>query len=171
MKLSDYFELLGLPVQFDLDPELIDERWKAVQKAVHPDRYAAGSEVERRVAMQWASAANEAARVLRDPLKRACYLLTRQGIDLQLETNTAMPAEFLMQQMSWREDLDEARRAGDEQAVARVQQSWADSVRQIRDQVAAELQAQRWDAAAAAVRRWFFLQRLANDFEPRRSAT
>lgn len=171
MTLPNHFELLGLPAQFDLDPELINERWKAVQKAVHPDRFVSSSELERRIAMQWASAANEAARVLRDPLQRACYLLSRQGVDLQLETNTAMPTDFLMQQMEWREQLDEARSSGDEQALRRVRQSWVESVAQTQEQVAEQLQAQHWAAAASTVRRWFFLQRLAADFEPRRSVS
>ena len=74
--------------------------------AVHPDRFATASAVEKRVAMQWSARANEALRILKDPLSRARYICESAGVDLQTETNTAMSADFLMQQMHWHECLD-----------------------------------------------------------------
>src|SRR6185436_14124387 len=87
------------------------------QSRVHPDRFAAGSEAERRVAMQWAARANEAYRTLRDPVGRARYLLALKGFDTGEETNTAMPADFLMQQMEWREAVAAASRTHDAPAL------------------------------------------------------
>ncbi|MFX5957017.1 Fe-S protein assembly co-chaperone HscB, partial [Acinetobacter baumannii] len=74
----------------------------------HPDRFAHAGDAERRVAMQWAAHANEAYRTLRQPLKRAIYLLSLRGIDIQAANNTAMAPDFLMQQMEWREALQDA---------------------------------------------------------------
>src|SRR6185369_16712339 len=96
---KNHFELLGLPIAFSVDPARLERGFRALQTQVHPDRFAAGTEAERRVAMQWATRANEAYRTLRDPVDRARYLLSLRGFDTGEETNTAMPADFLMQQM------------------------------------------------------------------------
>ena len=87
----NHFELLGLPVGYSLDPARLERSYRDLQTRVHPDRHAAASEAERRVAMQWATRANEAYRTLRDPLERARYLLHLKGYDTGEETNTSMP--------------------------------------------------------------------------------
>ena len=109
----DHFELFDLPARFALDMAALDGAYRSVQGQVHPDRFAAGSAAETRVAMQWATQANEAYRTLRSPLRRAAYLCERAGVPIGAESNTAMPAEFLMQQMQWRETLDDARASRD----------------------------------------------------------
>ena len=101
------FELFELPPQFALDRSQLDERWKALQREVHPDRFAAEGAVAQRVAMQWSVRINEAYQRLKDPLKRAAYLCELRGQPVNAESNTAMPAAFLMQQMEWRETLDD----------------------------------------------------------------
>lgn len=106
---SDDFELFDLPQRFTQDEALIDARWRALQAQVHPDRFAAQGAAAQRVAMQWSVRVNEAHRRLKKPLQRAAYLCELRGQPLGLESNTQMPAAFLMQQMSWREALDEAR--------------------------------------------------------------
>jgi len=83
-------------------------RRRTLQAEVHPDRFAAGGAAAQRAAMQWAVRVNEAYERLKDPLKRAAYLCELNGVAIDAEDNTAMPAEFLMQQMAWREALDEA---------------------------------------------------------------
>ena len=93
---DDHFSLFGLPARFDLDAQALENAWRAVAAQVHPDRYATASPAERRVAMQWAARANEAYRVLRDPLLRARYLCEQAGIDLQTESNTSMDTAFLL---------------------------------------------------------------------------
>jgi molecular chaperone HscB len=60
--------------------------------------------------MQWAARANEAFRTLRSPLRRAQYLCERAGVPVDAASNAAMPAEFLVQQMNWRESLEDASR-------------------------------------------------------------
>src|SRR6185369_91788 len=85
--------------------------YRDLQGRVHPDRFAAATEAERRVAMQWATRANEAYRTLRDPLERARYLLRLKGFDTGEESNTSMPPDFLMHQIEWREGVAEPRAA------------------------------------------------------------
>ncbi len=104
---SDDFELMGLPRQFALDRAVLDERWKELQKQTHPDRFAGEGGVAQRVAMQWSVRINEAYQRLKHPLKRAAYLCELFGVPVRAEDNTAMPAAFLMQQMEWREALEE----------------------------------------------------------------
>lgn len=102
------FALFGLPERFALDAAALDAKWKSLQGAAHPDRFATESGAAQRVAMQWAIRINEAYRRLKDPLARAAYLCALHGADIEAESNTAMPAAFLMQQMDWRDALSEA---------------------------------------------------------------
>jgi molecular chaperone HscB len=118
MNLSDDdFTLFGLPPRFSLDRADLDERWRALQGQVHPDRFVTGSGASQRMAMQWTLRVNEAHQRLKDPLKRAAYLCELRGAPLEAEKNTQMPASFLMQQMAWREALDEARSPDDVRAI------------------------------------------------------
>ena len=101
------FELFELPQQFALDRAQLDERWKGLQREVHPDRFAAQGAAAQRVAMQWSVRINEAYQRLKDPLKRAAYLCELRGQPVNAESNTTMPPAFLMQQMEWREALED----------------------------------------------------------------
>ena len=101
------FELFDVPAQFAQDRAQLDARWKALQREAHPDRFAAEGAAAQRMAMQWSVRINEAYQRLKDPLKRAAYLCELRGAPVQAENNTAMPASFLMQQMAWRESLDD----------------------------------------------------------------
>ncbi len=105
---SNDFELFDVPVQFFQDSAVLDARWKELQREAHPDKFAAQGAAAQRLAMQWSVRINEAYRRLKDPLKRATYLCELHGAPINAETNTAMPADFLMQQMEWREALDDA---------------------------------------------------------------
>ncbi len=105
---SDDFELFGLPRKFAQERSQIDARWKELQREAHPDRFAAQGAAAQRVAMQWSVRINEAYQRLKDPLKRAAYLCELAGAPVRAEDNTAMPAAFLMQQMEWREALEDA---------------------------------------------------------------
>jgi molecular chaperone HscB len=104
---DDYFRFFGLNQQFNIDLPALDQAYLAIQKEVHPDRHARGSEAEQRMAMQMATLANTAYQTLKNPIQRGLYLCQLHGVDAKLETNTAMPAAFLMKQMEWRETLDE----------------------------------------------------------------
>ena len=99
---------------------MLDARWKDLQREAHPDRFAAQGPAAQRVAMQWSVRINEAYQRLRDPLKRAAYLCELHGAPIRAEDNTAMPAAFLMQQMQWREALDDARGTHDDAALGEL---------------------------------------------------
>ena len=107
---STDFELFDVPARFAQDRAQLDARWKQLQREVHPDRFAAQGAAAQRVAMQWSARINEAYQRLKDPQRRAAYLCELHGAPIQAENNTAMPAEFLMQQMELREQMDEHRR-------------------------------------------------------------
>lgn len=164
----DDFELFDLPRRFAVEPALLDERWKALQAQVHPDRFAAQGTAAQRVAMQWAVRVNEAYQRLKHPLKRAAYLCELNGAPVQAESNTAMPADFLMQQMAWREALDEAR---DEDALDAL----AAQVRARRREMLEALREcidERHDYAAAVqqVRALMFIERFAEEVDRRLDA-
>lgn len=110
---ADHFALFGIKPAFRLDLSDLDSRYRDIQAQVHPDRFAHAGEAERRLSMQWATHANEAYQTLKKPLDRAKYILHLAGHDIQAESNTAMPADFLMEQMEWREAVMEARNGGD----------------------------------------------------------
>ncbi|WP_088141193.1 Fe-S protein assembly co-chaperone HscB [Achromobacter xylosoxidans] len=159
---DDHFSLFGLPARFDLDAQALESAWRAVAAQVHPDRYATASPAERRVAMQWAARANEAYRLLRDPLLRARYLCEQAGVDLQTESNTAMDPEFLMQQMTWREMLDDAR--DDARALAALQAELEQARAAMRATLARLLDQDRdYAAAGLKVREWMFVEKLAEE--------
>lgn len=162
MAVDDYFSLFGLPARFGLDEEALERAWREVAAQVHPDRYATASAAERRVAMQWAARANEAYRQLRDPLLRARYLCEQAGVDLQTENNTAMPPAFLMQQMEWREMLDDARRDAGIAAALRAELDAAQAG--MRKQVCELLDGRRdYAAAAERVREWLFIDKMEQE--------
>lgn len=162
---SNDFQIFGLPERFSLERVELDARWKDLQRQAHPDRFASADAASQRLAMQWSVRINEAYQRLKDPIKRAAYLCELRGAPIEAENNTAMPSDFLMQQMQWREDLDEAEGA---EALERM----ADEVLQARRERIAALQAaldEQGDAAAAArqVRALMFIERFAHDVEGR----
>jgi molecular chaperone HscB len=162
MSHPDHFELFGLPPRFAIDLGELERAYKDVQSRVHPDRFAAGTAAERRVAMQWATRANEAYATLRSPGRRAAYLVERAGVPIEAETNTAMPTAFLMQQMEWREALDEAR--GDAGELARVRatvESERDELLQALERAIDETR--DYPQAAALVRQLMFIDRFAGE--------
>ena len=106
---DDYFALFQLKPQFKIDRQALESAYLTVQQKVHPDMHAQASDSDKRVSMQLSALANSAYRTLLNPIQRGLYMCARNGVDPQLETNTAMPAQFLMQQMEWREALDDVR--------------------------------------------------------------
>lgn len=169
MKLDDDdFTLFGLPRRFALDRAQLDESWRTLQGRVHPDRFAADGAAAQRLAMQWAVRVNEAYQRLKDPLKRATVLCELAGAPIQAESNTAMPPAFLVQQMQWREALEEAQGAAEVQAL---DERIADDEAQLYEQVAMALD-REGDArkAAQAVRALMFVARFRCDIDRRLEA-
>jgi molecular chaperone HscB len=108
---QDYFQLFGLPSSFDVDLELLTSRYRELQRAVHPDRFANATAQERRLAMERASDVNQGYRVLKEPIERALHLLRLNGVNVDDTTGASVEPAFLMEQMELRETLG-AIRAG-----------------------------------------------------------
>jgi molecular chaperone HscB len=104
---QSYFELFDLDAKFDIELKALETNFRKIQAEVHPDRFVTASSAEKLKSMQLATLINEAYQTLKNPAKRAKYILELQGIIAISETNTAMPTEFLMQQMEWREVLED----------------------------------------------------------------
>lgn len=159
------FELFGLPQRFAQDRAVVDERWKELQREAHPDRFAAQGAAAQRVALQWSVRINEAYQRLKDPLRRAAYLCELLGAPIEAENNTAMPPAFLVEQMEWREALDEAGSEEDLEALSdRVLQRRREMLARIGQLLDLEGDA---PAAAQQVRALMFIERFAQDVESR----
>jgi molecular chaperone HscB len=161
---QNYFQLFGIGERFQLDNAQLEQHYRTLQTQVHPDKFAHLSETEQRVSMQWATRVNEAYQTLREPVTRARYLLSLHGVDTQEETNTAMPAEFLMQQMEWREAIEEAQQARDETALTGLETRLQHETRELEQYLAAKIDAEHnYADAAEAVRKLKFLEKLAEE--------
>lgn len=157
---KSHFELFGLPERFEIDTAALQSAYRRLQAAVHPDRFASAGGTERRIAMQFATQANEAYRTLADPGRRAAYLCERHGVSLQAETNTAMSPGFLMQQMAWRESLEAARAEGDVAALNGLAGTLCDHRVRLLAEIGESIDRQTdFLRAADAVRRWMFIDR------------
>ena len=161
--MPSHFELFGLAPAYGLEPEALERSYREIQSRVHPDRFARAGDAERRASLQWTTRVNEAYRTLRDPVQRAKHLLELQGVDVAFETNTAMPADFLMQQMELREALEEAK---DARALDQLR-STLKSQRQSLEKAIAETIDARMDYAGAAglVRKLQFLDKLDSEID------
>jgi molecular chaperone HscB len=169
---ADDFTLLGLPRTFALDAADLDLRWRDLQARVHPDRFAVEGAAAQRVAMQWSVRVNEAYRRLKDPIARGAYLCELAGVAIDAERNTAMPSAFLMQQMEWREALEEA---GTADEVSELDTRVRAESRSMQARLAVLIDGQAGtapdlQAAAQQVRALMFVQRFLQDIARRADA-
>ena len=156
-----YFELFGLPPTYALDREQLDRAYRELQNTVHPDKFAAKSETEQRVAMQWATKVNEAYQTLKHPISRGVYLLQLQGIDAMAANNTSIAPAFLMQQMEWREAIDQARNGKDTAALDQLQSELNKAYHVVDVELATLLDVDKNPAAATeSVRKLKFMDKL-----------
>jgi molecular chaperone HscB len=161
--MQNHFELFQLPARFEVDMDALDAAYREIQGRVHPDRFVNASDAEKRVAMQWATRANEAYQTLRHPQKRAQYLCELHGVDLQTESNTAMPMDFLMQQMELREALADARAAKDAAALDKLDAQVRGERKARLAAVGELLDAGDYQNAAQGVRALMFLDKFGDE--------
>jgi len=162
---SNDFELFGLAQEFAQDPVALDTRWKALQREAHPDKFSAQGAAAQRVAMQWSVRINEAYQRLKNPLKRAAYLCELKGSPVNAHSNTAMPKAFLMQQMQWREDLEEATSAS---ALEALSADVASAEKTLLQQCENLLDAQHdYAQAVSVVRCLMFIDKFSEDLAQR----
>ena len=166
---DDYFQFFGLNQQFKIDLPALDQAYLAIQKEVHPDRHARGSDAEQRLAMQMATLANTALQTLKNPIQRGLYICQLHGVDAKLETNTAMPAAFLMKQMEWRESLDD--QADDlpalEALMEEVEQTKQDTLAEIAQAIDG---AKNYQRAAELLRGLLFIDKFSVELDDAISA-
>lgn len=161
--MQNHFDLFNLPQQFSIDLAQLDRAFREVQSQVHPDRFVQSGDAEKRVAMQWATRANEAYQTLKKPLKRARYLCELEGVDLQTESNTSMPADFLMQQMEWRESFDEAKKTSATESMVRLEEKVTLALKKQIEKLSFLLDRKDFLAAAKEIRACLFLEKFIED--------
>jgi molecular chaperone HscB len=161
--MQNHFDLFQLPATFALDANALDAAYRDVQGQVHPDRFVNATDAEKRVAMQWATRANEAYQTLKNPQKRARYLCELHGVDLETESNTAMPMAFLMQQMEWREELDDAKAGKSIDGLEQLDAAVAKERTVRLADIGTQLDAGDYTSAAQGVRALMFLEKLKQE--------
>jgi len=161
--MHNHFDLFGLSPMFSIEGEALERSYREIQSKVHPDRFAHAGDAERRASLQWTTRVNEAYRTLKDPVQRARHILELHGVDVAFETNTAMPPEFLMQQMELRESLEQAKSpAALDEMRKRLRQDKA----RLQSQIAEALDTRKdYAAAAGLVRKLQFLDRLDEEID------
>jgi molecular chaperone HscB len=161
---ADHFSLLGLPRRYRIDAAALDRAYRSLQAAIHPDRHAGGEDAARRMALQASARVNEAYETLRDPAARGEYLLSLQGIASLSETDTAMPMDFLVEQMERREAIGDATAAGDHAALEAALAAIGADQRSLDADLAAALDDRAaQDEAKTLVRKLRFLDRVRHE--------
>jgi molecular chaperone HscB len=166
---QNHFELFGLPVRYALDMQQLAERYRELQRALHPDRYANAGDRERRLSVQQAARINDAYQTLKSPLQRARYLLQLKGIEFDDERETHLDPEFLMEQMELREALGGIREQADPvTALNDFLQQLADRNKAMQARLQELLETDRpeaWQEAKQQVQKMQFLARLQQEAE------
>ena len=161
--MQNHFDLFNLPPAFAIDAGTLDAAFREVQGQVHPDRFVNATDAEKRVAMQWATRANEAYQTLKNPQKRAQYLCELHGVDLKTESNTAMPMAFLIQQMEWRETLGDAKAARDLGGLEALDAEVGADRKARMVEIGLQLDAGDYEHAAQGVRALMFLEKFGEE--------
>jgi molecular chaperone HscB len=163
---GNHFELFGLTPAFSLDAEALETAYREIQSRVHPDRFAHAGDAERRASLQWTTRVNEAYRTLKHPVQRASHILSLHGVDVAFETNTAMPAQFLMHQMELREALEDALEAKDLPQLESLQRKLDADKGSLEKQIGDAIDEKKdYAAAAGLVRELQFLHKLEAEID------
>lgn len=161
---KNHFELFGLDPAFHIDLARVEQTYRDLQAQVHPDKFSSASDTERRLSMQWATHVNEAYQTLKQPIARARYLLSLRGVETREETNTAMPADFLMAQMEWREAIGEAKDAADITELDQLHLKLRKELHGLQEKLGEQLDLANDNAGAAeTVRKLRFLEKLKEE--------
>lgn len=162
----NHFELFDLTPHFELDNTVLESAYRQLQSQVHPDKFAHLSEAEKRASMQWSTRVNEAYQTLKSPLNRAAYLLQLHGINALSETNTQLAPAFLMQQIEWREAIQDARASANLAALQQVEREITSQTNAWRDQLRIQLdQQQDLVAATNTVRQLKFVVKIMSEID------
>tara|TARA_R110002096_G_scaffold389664_2_gene584098 strand:- start:27 stop:569 length:543 start_codon:yes stop_codon:yes gene_type:complete len=167
----NYFELFGLEAQYHLDRTILAERYQKLQSQYHPDRFVEGADQDKRVAMQATTFINEAHKTLQDESSRARYLLELQGVQFNSEKDTTEDMDFLMAQMSLREQIDEV---GEEQdpleSLDELMRTSQQEKSRLVEKYQTHFNAQEWDEAKEIVLKLQFFKRLQQQINQKQEA-
>jgi molecular chaperone HscB len=164
--MQNHFDLFGLVPAFSIEGEALERSYREIQSKVHPDRFAHAGDAERRASLQWTTRVNEAYRTLKDPVQRAKHLLELHGVDVAFETNTAMPPDFLMQQMELRESVEEAVETKDSSRLDTLRRDLGKSRLSLQQQISEAIDAKKdYAGAAGLVRKLQFLDKLDSEID------
>lgn len=162
----NHFDLFGLAPSFRVDGAVLDHAYRQLQTDVHPDRFAGGSDAQKRIAQQASARVNEAYRALKNPVQRAQYLLQLHGVDALSETDTALPLAFLERQLERREQAADAQAAGDIRKLSSLLADARAESAALEDVLARMLDSeQAYATARMRVRELTFLSKLAEDVD------
>ena len=164
--MNNPFALFNLPVTFQVDSALLNERYLALQKSLHPDNFSAASAQEQRLAMQKSAEINDALRILKDPIARADSIIAlNTGEQENPEEKSNKDIGFLMQQMEWRETLENIENRKDTDELT----TFTKEINQIRHAILSELSTalgeQQWDIARAMTDKLRFIKKLQVEIE------
>ena len=163
----NYFELFGFPVDYAIDKAQLSERYRDLQRAVHPDKFANSSEQEKLLAVQKTAQINDGFQTLKNPIRRAEHMLALRGLDISHETSTVKDRMFLMQQMEWREALEDIRSHSDpHQAVDELRGSFSEHQQQINVSLSTALMSETVEDnnfAADQIRKLKFMAKLEDE--------
>ena len=165
---DDDFLIFNLPRHFELDEGLLEQRWKKLLQQTHPDQFSTEGQTAQRIATQWSMRINEAYQTLKNPLKRAALLCELAQTPVQSESNTAMPTDFLIQQMQWREQLENAHAIAD---VEHLQHMLQTEQLRLQSSLAWLIDEQgNFEQASQTVRMLMFIERFKKDTDTRLDA-
>ncbi len=158
-----HFTTFDLPATFAVDIASLSARYRDLQAVVHPDRFVNATDAEKRIAMERAAQINEAFTTLKDPVRRAMHLLALVSIDGMDEKNTSMPADFLMEQIEWREALADGKLKEDEERLEEMSTELTGMLHSLGDIFAAAYDGQHYPAATTLARKMRFVQKLIEE--------
>lgn len=164
--MNNPFALFDLPVAFQVDSALLNERYLTLQKSLHPDNFSAASAQEQRLAIQKSAEINDALRILKDPITRADSIIAiNTGETENPEEKSNNDIDFLMQQMEWRETLENIEKRKDTDELT----AFTQEINQIRHAILSELStaldAQQWNIARAITDKLRFIKKLQTEIE------
>lgn len=162
--MNNPFTLFDLPVDFQLNNDLLSSRYLSLQKSLHPDNFAHCSPQEQRLAMQKSAEINDALQVLKDPISRADAIIAiHTGEQKDLEQTRHHDMAFLMQQMEWRERLEEIEQAQDLTQLMDFSAEVETTKREFLTEISTALSAQNWQDASQLVDNLRFIRKLTEN--------
>lgn len=160
------FEIFDLPVDFQLDTQALNARYLELQKALHPDNFVSSSAAEQRIAMQKSTEVNDALKTLKDPILRAEAIVALNLCEQQdIEQKSTQDVAFLMQQLQWREQLENVESQKDEQALDTLAKDIRQETQQLLTALSHSIQAQQWDKTTQLCDKLRFTRKLTEEIE------